>query len=265
MRFSFLEKRDSHSLLFKRAELRLSGLEGLADKGLDSMTLPQLFYFCVCLLAALSRRADGKEQWMFQSEKKWDAQWRAGQWSYMDKVAVERSKIAVMGVMGQLYSNATGSVLDVGCGEGSLADFLTSEQQAQYVGVDLSKEAVLSGRRKRPKLRFVHSAAHHFKPRREGMRFDLIVFADMLYYVEYEKVMNQFDAYLNPNGIVIISIFHHSEELMYKNIFDAAGKIFDKVDEIEVAGTTKKQAHGAEVVVTKVAFHIETYRKKTNA
>ena len=207
----------------------------------------------------------GKEQWMFQSEKKWDAQWRAGQWSYMDKVAVERSKIAVMGVMGQLYSNASGSVLDVGCGEGSLADFLSEQQRAQYVGVDLSKEAVLSGRRKRPHLRFVHAAAHHFRPRKEGRTtFDLVVFADMLYYVEYENVLRQYDEFLNPNGIVIISIFHHSEQLMYKNIFDCAAKIFEKVDEVEVAGTTKKQAHGAEVVVTKVAFHIETYRKRAN-
>lgn len=204
-----------------------------------------------------------KDQWMFQSEKKWDQQWRSGQWGYMDKVAVERSKISVMGVMGQIYSNGNGSVLDIGCGEGSLADFLTEEQRSQYVGVDLSKEAVLSGRRKRPNLRFVHSAAHHFKPRKDRLQYDLIIFADMLYYVEYEKILKQFNTYLKPNGIVIISIFHHSTELMYKNIFDFARLIFEKLDEIEVSGTTKKQAHGAEVIVTKVAFHIEVYRKRT--
>ena len=201
---------------------------------------------------------------MFQSEKKWDQQWRSGQWGYMDKVPVERSKIAVMGVMVQIYSNGTGSVLDIGCGEGSLSDFLTSEQKIKYVGVDLSKEAVLSGRLKRKGIRLVHAAAHQFRPRQDRRQYDTIIFADMLYYVEYENVLNQYDSYLGASGIVVISIFRHGDEIMYKNIFDYAGKVFEKIDEIEVAGTTKKQAHGSNVVVTKVAFRIEVYRKRSS-
>jgi len=222
--------------------------------------------FALALSLFVASAADN--QWMFQSEKKWDQQWRAGQWGYMDKVAVERSKVSVMGVMGQIYSNASGSVLDVGCGEGSLADFLTAEQRAQYVGVDLSKEAVFSGRRKRPSLRFVHAAAHQFRPRRGGHKFDLITFADMLYYVEHEKVLRQYNEYLSDNGIVIISIWRPatSEQLMYKEIFEYARLVFEKVDEIEVSGTTKKQAHDAKVVITPVTFHIEVLRKrKANA
>ena len=216
------------------------------------------------LAGAQLTSCDSKEPWLFQSEKKWDQQWRSGQWEYMDKVAVERSKIAVMGVLVQIYSNATGSVLDIGCGEGSLADFLTPEQKHKYVGVDLSKEAVLSGRRKRKGLRFVHAAAHQFRPRQERMHYDTIVFADMLYYVEYENVLKQFNGYLSPNGVLVVSIFHHTDTLMYKNIFDYAAKIFDKVDEMDVSGTTKKQAHSSKIETTKVAFHIEVYRKRTN-
>jgi len=226
--------------------------------------LPWMLVVFALLAALLITSVFGKQQqWMFQSEKKWDAEWKAGQWGYMDKVAVERSKVAVMGVLGQMYaSHLNGSVLDVGCGEGSLADFLTPEQRSKYVGVDLSREAVQVARRKRPALRFVHAAAHHFKPRLEALPFSLIFFADMLYYVEHEEVLKQYEDYLDKGGIVVISIFHHSEELMYLKIFEFARTLFEKIDEMEVAGVTKKQAHGSAVVTTKVAFHIEAYRKR---
>ena len=212
---------------------------------------------------------------MFQSEKKWDQEWRAGQWDYMDKVAVERSKTAVMGVLVQIHANSTGSVLDIGCGEGSLADFLTPEQKHNYVGVDLSKEAVLSGRRKRRGLRFVHAAAHQFHPRQERMHYDTIVFADMLYYVEYEKVLAQYNEYLSPNGVVVVSIWRpqlSGASVVYKNfsihrkrIFEYVGKIFERVDEMEVSGTTKKKANEKNVVQAKVVFDIIVYRKRNES
>ena len=34
---------------------------------------------------------------MFQSEKKWDNEWSSGAWDYMESVAVERARIAVIG------------------------------------------------------------------------------------------------------------------------------------------------------------------------
>lgn len=214
------------------------------------------------ILFLLSVVCHSKEQWMFQSEKKWDQEWRAGQWEYMDKVAVERSKVAVIGALGQMFAAHNGSVLDVGCGEGSLSDFLSEEQRRHYIGLDLSREAVAVARRKRPSLRFVHVAAHHYRPREENLPFNLMFFADMLYYVEHEAVLTQFESYLAPHGIVIITIFHHSEELMYLKIFEFARKLFEKIDEIDISGVTRKQAHGSAVVQIKTAFHIEVYRKR---
>lgn len=176
----------------------------------------------------------------------------------MEKVAVERSRIAVIGgVFVQMYSNPNASVLDVGCGEGSIADFLNSEQRNHYVGIDLSKEAIHAAKKARgPPLKFVHAAAHLFQP---NHKFDVIIFSDVLYYVEHEKVLKQYESYLNPGGIVIISIFHQTEKLMYEHIFNFARGTFNLLDEIDVAGYTKKRSEGDK---EKTAFHIEVYRLK---
>lgn len=199
-----------------------------------------------------------EDQWLFQSESKWDKEWKSGAWTYMETVAVERSRIAVVGgVMIPMYANPNASVLDIGCGEGSISDFLKDDQKSRYVGVDISKEAILAAKRARgPPMRFVHATAHLFKPMH---KFDVVVFSDVLYYVEHEKVLKQYEGYLNPNGIVIISIFHQTDKLMYPHIFEYAAKVFDKLDEMDVSGYTRKHKDGP---VEKTAFHVEVYRKK---
>jgi 2-polyprenyl-3-methyl-5-hydroxy-6-metoxy-1,4-benzoquinol methylase len=211
----------------------------------------------VLLLCALSF-LQGEDQWLFQSESKWNKEWKSGAWTYMETVAVERSRIAVIGgVFIPMFAGANASVLDIGCGEGSISDFLTENQKHHYVGVDLAKEAIIAAKKARgPPLKFVHSAAHTFTPTH---KFDAVVFSDVLYYVEHEKVLRQYEGYLNPNGIVIISIFHQTEKLMYEQIFNFAREHFTKLDEIDVSGYTKKSKDGK---LEKTAFHIEVYRIK---
>ena len=141
------------------------------------------------------RKLQAKDpSWMFQSEKKWDEQWKMGNWNYMDSVPIERAKHAVVSELMAIYSrNDSGgagdlSTLDVGCGEGTLYGFLGPERQRQYVGIDLSREAITAARRKRQEGRFIHAAAHSFTPKRRLHRFETIVFSDVLYYIYYESV-----------------------------------------------------------------------------
>lgn len=198
--------------------------------------------------------------WMFQSEQKWDQQWKSGAWDYMDKVAVERSKIAIIGgVFAHIYTNTNASVLDMGCGEGAMSDFLSEGQKQRYLGVDLSKEAIVNAKLKRPKLKFLHSGVYQFVPHHQ---FDIIVFSDVLYYVEHEKILQQYSKYLTSSGIMILSIFHTTEKLMYENIFNSARTIYEKIDEVDVSGITRKKAHSNQEEIVKTAFHIEVYKKR---
>ena len=66
--------------------------------------------------------------------------------------------------------------------------------------------------------------------------------------------------YLNPDGIIIISIFSKSMgSLLYENIFNVARRLFTKIDEIDIGGFTKKSENAK---LEKTAFRIEIYRKK---
>jgi len=213
--------------------------------------------------AAAAAAAPAKEQWIFQSEKKWDREWSSGAWHYQEQVPVERSRIAVIGgVLVQLYApQANATILEVGCGEGAVTDFLSPVQKLGYVGVDISKEAIsiAKAKRKGGGMRFVHAAAHRFEP--HG-KFDVVIFSEVLYYTEYEKILDQYLQYMNPNAIVIISIFQMTGKPKYENIFAYAQKKFQMVDEIEVHGKTKKL--GADnTPVEKTAFRIEVLRKRT--
>jgi 2-polyprenyl-3-methyl-5-hydroxy-6-metoxy-1,4-benzoquinol methylase len=213
-------------------------------------------YVMLCCLLSL---ATAKEQWIFQSEKKWDKEWSSGAWTYQEKVPVERSRIAVIGgVLIQMYAPvANATVLEVGCGEGAVSDFLTPAQVPGYVGVDISKEAITIAKTRRttPGIRFVHAPAHRFQP---SSKFDVIIFSEVLYYTEYEKILDQYAGYLTPQGIIIISIFQMTGKPKYENIFAYAQSKFQQVDEIEVSGKTKKWE--TDKTAEKTAFRIEVYR-----
>jgi len=233
------------------------------------MIIKFVFITLFGLLMLIEESVTKDADWMFQSESQWDSQWKKGNWNYMDKVPVERSKLAVVAELVKLYgSNSTDyGLLDVGCGEGTIMDFLDTRKRKNYVGIDLSIEAVKAGRAKRPEGRFIHAAAHTFSPKRKGHKFSTIIFSDVLYYIDHEGTLNRYNnEILSHDGIVIISIFQKPEnnQIMYENIFQSARSIFDKVDEMHLSGTTVKTAHGSGAVVAQTGFWIEVYKKKGN-
>jgi 2-polyprenyl-3-methyl-5-hydroxy-6-metoxy-1,4-benzoquinol methylase len=196
---------------------------------------------------------------MFQSEKKWDREWSSGAWTYQETVPVERARIAVIGgVFVPMFIPAlNSSILEIGCGEGAVTDFLPPSQRANYVGVDISKEAIIIAKSKRsPPAKFVHAAAHRFQPSR---MFDMVIFSEVLYYTEYEKIIDQYVKYLNSNGVMIISIFQMEGKPKYENIFAYAGKVMELVDEVDVLGRTKKSTAGN---IEKTAFKIQAFRRR---
>jgi hypothetical protein len=71
------------------------------------------------------------------SKEKWESEYSKGQWNYLDKEAVERSRTAIVAVFAQ-YKRGDGIILDVGCGEGVLYDYLPTSMQSNYTGIDIS-------------------------------------------------------------------------------------------------------------------------------
>lgn len=199
-----------------------------------------------------------KRNWMFQSEGKWEREWKNGMWEFLETIPIERSRISVIGsVLIPAYTPANGSVLDIGCGEGAIADFLNPERKANYVGIDLASEAInLAIKKRGAPMKFVHAAAHTYVPDRQ---FDAIVFSEVLYYVNYAKILMQYEQALTANGIFIISIFYQPNLPKYENIFNFARERYEYVDEMYVEGYTRKSRNGNR---EKTSFRVEVFRKK---
>ncbi len=196
---------------------------------------------------------------MLISENKWNREWREGRWEYLEIVPAERARISIIGsvlIPGYTHSNA--SVLDVGCGEGAVADFLNPGRRAHFVGIDISSEAIGHAQTKRGSpMTFIVSAAHAYEPDR---KFDAIVFSEVLYYVNYAKILMQYEQYLHPAGVFIISIFYQRNyPKHFESIFGFARERYDQLDEMYFEGFTRKMR---DVKREKTSFRVEVFRKK---
>ena len=219
--------------------------------------------FCTLLFYVLSFLVSvtAERQWIYQPAYGWDRQWKQGVWNYMDKVPAERGRIAIIGsVLIQTYSHANASVLDVGCAEGPLTDFLTPGQRERYLGVDISKVVVARASRIRYPMKFVNSVAHEFHT---SEKWDVIVLSEILMHVEHEKILKQYEQYLAPNGIIIISVFTLDGPDKYGEIFKFSREYFEVVDRMELSGyTSSAKTTGERLWYTS---RIDVYKPKPHA
>jgi 2-polyprenyl-3-methyl-5-hydroxy-6-metoxy-1,4-benzoquinol methylase len=156
----------------------------------------------------------------------WDREYAAGEWAKLGKLDEMPRYALVAGYSRTIGSNA--SVLDVGCGEGHLANWLFQDGKRRYVGIDLSSVAIQQARaRVSPEARFEVADATTFDP---GDRFDIIVLNEVLYYMDQpEQVVERYEDFLNPGGVFIISMFRVPEALRAWRRFAFRLEVLDKV------------------------------------
>lgn len=134
----------------------------------------------------------------------WDREYARGDWDRMNadsefgRYALVFAHVARMG--------GKPSVLDVGCGAGRLATMITSVDYDQYMGVDLSTEAVQRARALGvERTSFAVEWAQEFDTER---RFDAIVFNEVLYYLPNPlEVLTRYQGLLKPGGQLIVSMY----------------------------------------------------------
>lgn len=140
----------------------------------------------------------------------WDREYAAGEWSKLGKLDEMPRYALVSGYIRTI--GAAASVLDVGCGEGNLSHWLFESGDRHYMGVDVSRIAILEARaRSSNEARFEVADAATFDP---GERFDIIVLNEVLYYMaEPEAVLERYESFLAPGGVLIISMYRVPESL----------------------------------------------------
>jgi SAM-dependent methyltransferase len=215
-----------------------------------------LGFLVLCSFSIYYVDADNKAHF---DKKTWDMQFAKGKWDYLAQQSVE---IARLSVIVSVFANRfalNGTILDVGCGEGALADFLNDDQKKLYLGIDLSSEAIKKGK-KRTRLNFLQTDAEKYLPL-PGHQANVIVFSEMLYYMDHLKILNLYSGsrYLAKDGIIVISLWSSKNSDYLKDIiYLDAKRMFESVDFIDLSGITGPSDEKKFTAY----FHIEGFRLK---
>ncbi len=136
---------------------------------------------------------------------RWETEYQAGRWAYL-KGLHEAGRYGVVAAYLR-HAMAPGALLDVGCGEAILADYLEREQATRYVGVDIAQAALDLARIDRAWGRLVCSALEAFTPE-AGARFSAIVFNEVLFFADEPAAeLARYRQWLAPDGVVIVSMY----------------------------------------------------------
>ena len=149
-------------------------------------------------LHLLHRLVQRKEQ----APEAWDAQFRSGQWNYLDSAAQVAHYAVIAGYVRQLFERPR--ILDVGCGQGRLYQLMKAQPHASYHGFDLSSAAIEEARAfADDRASFTVST---FDDAPDG-RWDVIIFNESLYYSPRPiDVLRRYAAYLAEGGVFIVSM-----------------------------------------------------------
>ena len=135
-------------------------------------------------------------------DSQWDSDYVSGAWRWLHSGQELPRYSVIVGYCRQL--RPSGSVLDIGCGEGLLARWLAGACP-RYVGIDLSSEAIALARAKNlPFAEFAVADAAEFRP---TSQFDVIVFNECLYYFDRPlELASRLAHMLVLGGVIIVSL-----------------------------------------------------------
>jgi SAM-dependent methyltransferase len=138
------------------------------------------------------------------SKEVWEEQYRGGGWEFMRRLDELARYSVIAGYLHHLKPG--GSVLDVGSGEGLLADHLRPFGYSRYQGVDLSEAAIRQAAgREDARTAFAAADAESYVP---PDRWDAVVFNECVYYFD-DPVgsVRRYESFLEKDGVLIVSTF----------------------------------------------------------
>ena len=164
-------------------------------------------------------RSDGDVSWRsrYQAPKRriagvvpqllWDVSYLTGAWrSFPSDDEAPRYR-AVAAAIDQGLA-ATGAILDIGCGNGVLAHYLSPPAAARYVGADISWVAVAAAQQACAGLgaEFLVADLRSWEPHTTAA---VVVFNESLYYlIRPVRVVHRYAARLQPGGEIVVSMTH---------------------------------------------------------
>ena len=168
------------------------------------------------------------------SQEIWDSQYSNGHWEFIKDLHELPRYSIIAGYF--LYFKSGKSLLDVGCGEGTLQARLGQENYSKYVGIDVSEAAIeKASSRNDGRTVFLCENALDYQP---GELFDAIVFNETLYYFNDPlAVVEKYKRNLKDDGIIITSMFLNSHRAAY--IWRKLKTAYSSVDDVKITNNAK--------------------------
>jgi len=168
----------------------------------------------------------------------WDKEFSGGKWNFIDDTAGDC-------VYTHLERHAAGGdILDLGCGPGNTANEVSASAYRNYVGMDISEEALAKARRRTEangragKNRFEQGDFISYKP---PQKFDVILFRESMYHVPINRVkptLDRFAPYLKDGGVFMVRMFAGDRETGQPKqrpmaMFELMEKEFDVIEKAQ--------------------------------
>jgi 2-polyprenyl-3-methyl-5-hydroxy-6-metoxy-1,4-benzoquinol methylase len=186
------------------------------------------------------------------TKEEWEKEFSAGKWDGLDRSPLERARHSVIGMYLNHFSTE-GYILDVGCGLGTLTDFMSATQKSRYLGIDISETAVKEAQlQKGAKFKAID-----FLKLPTEQKFDVIIFNEVLCYMDAGASIRYALKLLKEKGIIIVSQYRQ-KRMQYndKLIWRLCRKSFVSIENIEINGVVKDGRL--------VKWHLEVFWKKKN-
>lgn len=168
------------------------------------------------------------------AEATWNAEYINGRWDYLGEESAEKSRCAIVA----MYCNhflKEARILDVGCGKGALYHFLSDKQKTSYVGIDISEVAVAHA-----KSRGINAYVANAATFESEELFDVIIFNEVLYYLDYQEILRKYRGHLADRGVVIVSMFKIkglTARIGLSKIWAACGNMFTEYERTKLTTT----------------------------
>jgi SAM-dependent methyltransferase len=158
-------------------------------------------------------------------ERRWNRQYAEGGWEWLRRLDELAHYAVLAGYLLRLRPGAR--VVELGCGEGLLLDYLHPRAYSSYLGVDFATAIAQAGHRAGEHVRFVVADMVDFAI---DERFDAIVFNESLYYLpDVLAGLRRYEAMLAPGGVFLVSMCGNAGNEERWRAVDGAYTIVDEV------------------------------------
>ena len=157
------------------------------------------------------------------NKEDWNKQYREGRWDYLISLKEASNNLVVAMYCNHFCPRA--EILDVGCGFGNITEHI---QFKDYLGIDFS-EAVIERAVKKDRASFLCASAEDFST---DKKFDIIIFNEVLYYLDALEILKKYRLFLKENGFFVISIWKHPKTL---KLWEKIGMVYICLDSIEIS------------------------------